>query len=54
MPTDDKRNARLNCISHVLSQFDYDNVVPDPVQLRKDIADVRPPIHEQTFVPQRY
>jgi polyphosphate kinase 2 len=56
VPSDDKRNARLNCISHILDQFDYDDVVPDPVQLpeREDIAYVRPPIQEQTFVPQRY
>jgi polyphosphate kinase len=56
VPSDDKRTARLNCISHILSQFDYDNVVPNPVDLPelKDISYIRPPIHEQTFVPQRY
>ena len=56
VPSDDKRNARLNCISHILSQFDYDDVVPDPVELpdREDIPYVRPPMHEQTFVPQKY
>ncbi len=56
VPSDDKRTARLNCISHILSQFDYDDVTPDPVVLpdRSDIAYVRPPIGEQTFVPQIY
>jgi polyphosphate kinase len=56
VPSDDKRTARLNCIAHILSQFDYDNVVPDPVELpeREDLSYIRPPIHEQTFVPQRY
>ena len=27
-PSDDKRAARLNCISHLLSQFDYEDVAP--------------------------
>ena len=56
VPSDDKRTARLNCISHILSQFDFGNVVPDPIQLpdREDLSYIRPPISEQTFVPQRY
>lgn len=56
VPSDDKRRARLNCISHVLAQFDYDDVVPEPVPLpqRENMAYVRPPIGEQTFVPQTY
>ena len=56
VPSDDKRSARLNCISHILSQFDYDDVTPDPVQLPEceDLGYVRPPMSEQTFVPQSY
>lgn len=56
VPSDDKRTARLNCMSHIISQFDYGDVVPDPVMLpeREEIAYVRPPISEQTFVPLRY
>jgi polyphosphate kinase 2 len=56
VPSDDKRNARLNCISHILSQFQYDNVLPEPVVLpdREHVAYVRPPMQEQTFVTQRY
>ncbi len=56
VPSDDKRSARLNCISHILSQFEYDNVVPDPVVLpdAEHVAYVRPPMQEQTFVPQIY
>ncbi len=56
VPSDDKRTARLNCISHILSQFDYGDVLPEPVALpeRKDVPYVRPPMHEQTFVPPRY
>jgi polyphosphate kinase 2 len=56
VPSDDKRTARLNCISHILSQFDYADVVPNPVTLpdRDENAYIRPPISEQTFVPQKY
>ncbi|MBY5163372.1 polyphosphate kinase 2 [Salsipaludibacter albus] len=56
VPSDDKRNARLNCIHHLLSQFDYEDLVPEPVELpeREEIPYVRPPMDEQTFVPQVY
>ena len=55
VPSDDKRAARLNCISHLLSQFDYEDVTPPPVvelPAMRRTAYVRPPIHDQTFVPQ--
>jgi len=50
---DDKRRARLNCITHLLSLFDYENVAPEEVELpeMKEIPYVRPPMNEQTFVP---
>ena len=53
VPSDDKRAARLNCVRHLLSQFAYEDVVPEPVKLpeRRDVPYVRPPITEQTFVP---
>ncbi len=56
VPSDDKRTARLNCMSHILSQIPYEDVVPDPVDLpdRKDLPYVRPPMHEQTFIPDEY
>ena len=57
IPSDDKRAARLNCISHLLSQFDYDDgTVPEEVKLptMKDVNYIRPPMHEQTFVPQLF
>ncbi|BBH18620.1 polyphosphate kinase [Nocardioides baekrokdamisoli] len=56
VPSDDKRAARLNCISHLLSQFDYEDVTPAEVVLptmRKEKY-VRPPMSEQTFVPQLF
>lgn len=56
VPSDDKRSSRLNCISHILGQFEYADVLPDPVELpgREDIPYVRPPMQEQTFVPPVY
>ena len=54
---DDKRRARLNCISHLLSVIPYQDVAWDPVELppRPEIGGyVRPPINEQTFVPEEY
>lgn len=57
IPSDDKKAARLNCISHLLSQFDYDaDAVPEMVELpqMKDVQYIRPPMHEQTFVPRLF
>lgn len=54
---DDKRKARLNCISHLLSVVDYEDLTPPPVELpprRDDRGYVRPPMDEQTFVPEVY
>ncbi|MBK7217673.1 MAG: polyphosphate kinase 2 [Candidatus Promineofilum sp.] len=54
---DDKRRARLNCISHILSQIPYEDILPPPIELppRKAASGyIRPPIDEQTFVPERY
>lgn len=52
---DDKRRARLNCITHLLSQFDYEDLTPPPLTLpprQEDPGYIRPPISEQTFVPE--
>ena len=53
---DDKRRARLNCIAHLLSLVDYEDLTPPPLELppRAEDAYIRPPIEEQTFVPQVY
>jgi len=54
---DDKRRARLNCITHLLSMVPYENVTPPPLELPKRQPDsdyIRPPITDQTFVPQVY
>ena len=54
---DDKRRARLNCIRHLLEQVPYGDLPPEQVELppRVDHAGyVRPPMDDQTFVPDRY
>jgi polyphosphate kinase 2 len=54
---DDKRRARLNCISHLLEQIPYGDLTPEPIKLpprRDDLGYVRPPMTDQTFVPNRY
>jgi polyphosphate kinase 2 (PPK2 family) len=51
---DDKRLARLNCISHLLSMIPYKDLTSDPISLppRQQKMDyIRPPMSMQTFVP---
>ena len=58
VPSDDKKRARLNCISHLLSQVPYEDVLPKAkIQFpprQPNVDYVRPPMEEQTFVPQKY
>ncbi len=57
VPADNKKLARLNCISHLLSQIPYQTLPHEPIILppRKEYpAYERPPISDQTFVPDRY
>lgn len=57
VPSDDKKQARLNCIRHLLSQFDYQDLVPGPIELppRVEVTGyMRPPRTEQTYVPNPY
>jgi polyphosphate kinase 2 len=53
---DDKRRARLNCIHHLLSMIQYEDLTPEPIKLppRGGGGYVRPPISDQTFVPEVY
>ncbi len=54
---DNKMCARLNCIRHLLSLIPYEDLTPEPIVLPPRQADqgyVRPPITDQTFVPQVY
>ncbi len=55
--SDIKKRARLNCISHLLSMIPYQDLTPEPIELppRQDkIGYVRPPMSDQTFVPEKY
>ncbi len=52
--SDVKKHARLNCISHLLKQIPYEDLTPDPIvldQRPEQEGYVRPPMNEQTFVP---
>ncbi len=51
---DQKKRARLNCISHLLSQIPYEDLTPPEIELpaRKITKGyVRPPMSDQNFVP---
>jgi polyphosphate kinase 2 len=56
--SDDKRAARLNCIAHLLSLVPYEEVSPpdlgDLPPRPLDQGYVRPPLEDQTHVPQLY
>jgi polyphosphate kinase 2 len=54
---DQKRRARLNCISHLLSLIPYEDLTPEaqelPPRRRRDDY-IRPPMDDQNWVPDRY
>jgi polyphosphate kinase 2 len=55
--SEDKKRARLNVISHLLSQIPYKDLTPTPIKLprrQKDDGYVRPPMTDQHFVPEKY
>jgi len=54
---DDKKKARLNFISHFLSQVPYEDLPPEKIKLpprQKEIDYERPPLDTQNFVPEKY
>jgi polyphosphate kinase 2 len=54
---DVKKRARLNCIKHLLSMIPFQDLTPAPIELppRQDAQGyVRPPMSDQTFVPEEY
>ena len=54
---DVKKHARLNCIHHLLSMIPYQDLAQKPIELpqRTEVGSyVRPPITDQTFVPEVY
>ncbi len=55
--SDDKRKARLNCISHLLTLITYENEVPPKIELeprKHTMGYVRPPMSELTIIPDLY
>ncbi len=54
---DDKKKARLNCIHHLLSMIPYESLMRKDLVLPERVISkgyVRPPMEEQTFVPEKY
>jgi polyphosphate kinase 2 (PPK2 family) len=54
---DVKKHARLNCISHLLSMIPYEDIIPKHIELSPRVEKksyVRPPLDEQTFIPETY
>jgi polyphosphate kinase 2 len=54
---DNKKRARLNVIHHLLSLVPYQDLTPEPITLpvrQEDKGYVRPPMTDQTFVPEIY
>jgi len=53
---EDKKSARLNVIRHLLSLIDYRDLTPETLVLPplEKSKYVRPPIHEQNFIPEIY
>jgi len=54
---DDKKRARLNCISHLLDTVPYEDLPPKKIELpprQKESDYERPPMDTQNFVPVKY
>jgi hypothetical protein len=52
VPSADKKRARLICISHILGQIPYEDILPEPIELlarEYQTGYIRPPFDEQTF-----
>ncbi|MCG9583366.1 polyphosphate kinase 2 [Vibrio tubiashii] len=56
VPSDDKKRARLNCISHLLEQIEYQDISYPEIELPELNKEgyIRAPLEEQTFVPEKY
>lgn len=53
---DDKKKARLNCIQHLLTQIPYEDIKYKELKLPEvnKTGYVRPPMSDQTFIPEKY
>jgi len=57
VPAENKKRARLNCISHLLSQVPYTEIEHDSVELPPRVHHenyVRRPVPDEMVVPQKY
>jgi len=57
VPADNKKLARLNCISHLLDQIPYKEISFEKIKLlarEKSHKYVRPPFSDQTIIPEIY
>jgi hypothetical protein len=58
LPSDDKRRARLNCISHLLSLIRYEPIVYEkpeiPDRIMNDEYDDWSSLENRRFVPQEF
>ncbi len=56
--SDDKKRARLNCISHLLSQIPYEKLPRDEIELpnrsERDAYDDQETLKKRRFVPEKY
>lgn len=53
----DKKKARLNCITHLLSQFPYEEIPREPVVLPERVRNpdyLRHPVPPEFYVPEKY
>ena len=54
---DDKKRARLNCMSHLLSMIPYEEIKHEKIKIprrKEDHSYIRPPFKDQNFVPEVY
>ena len=53
---ENKKKARLNVIQHLLQLISYEDLTPKPLKLPPldKSKYVRPPMQDQTFVPEKY
>ncbi|MCK9426777.1 MAG: polyphosphate kinase 2 [Ignavibacteriaceae bacterium] len=55
--SDNKRKARLNCVSHLLSLISYEDIKREKIEIpprQNEVGYIRPPMTDQSFVPEVY
>jgi polyphosphate kinase len=53
---ENKKKARLNVIQHLLNLIPYEDLTPKPLKLPpvEKTKYIRPPMNQQTFIPEVY